>query len=89
MAPDPVAPKLLAALDAVCERTQDPEAVRQALDELSWSLLDATLGAAAQPALTRSAKLIGQHEHALTPVHRRVMESIKSSASPARSFPLA
>ena len=83
VAPDPVPPKLLAALEAVCERTQDPAAVRQALDDLSWSLLDATLGAAAQPALARSAALICQHEHALTPVHRRVMEAIRSNAKTA------
>jgi len=83
MAPDPVPPKLLAALEAVCERTQDAAAVRQALDDLSWSLLDATLGVADQAALTRSAKLICQHEHALTPVHRRVMEAIKSNAKVA------
>lgn len=81
MAPEPVAPKLLAALEAVCERTQDPDAVRHAIDDLSWSLLDATLDAAAPPALNRSAALICQHEHALTPVHRRVMEAIKSHAS--------
>lgn len=81
MAPDPVAPKLLAALETVCERTQDPDAVRNALDDLSWSLLDATLGAASGPALARSAALICQHEHALTPVHRRVMEAIRSQTS--------
>jgi hypothetical protein len=80
-APDPVPPKLLAALEAACERTQDPQVVRQALDDLSWSLLDATLGVAARPALTRSASLIFQHEHALTPVHRRVMEAIKANAA--------
>jgi hypothetical protein len=81
MAPDPAPPKLLAALEAVCERTQDPGAVRQALDDLSWSLLDATLGAAAHPAITRSAALVCQHEHALTPMHRRVMEAIRSHAA--------
>ena len=81
MAPDPVAPKLLTALEAVCERTQDPGAVRHALDDLGWSVLDATLCAAAQPALDRSAKLVRQHEHALTPVHRRVMEAIKGHAT--------
>jgi hypothetical protein len=84
IAPDPVPPKLLAALEAVCERTQDPRAVRQALDELSWSLLDATLSAAARPALARSARLACQHGHALTPVHRRMMEAIRANAaSPA------
>ena len=81
MAPDQAPPKLLAALEAVCDRTQDPRAVRQALDDLSWSLLDATLCAAAPPALTRSAALVCQHEHALTPVHRRVMEAIRSHAT--------
>ena len=81
MAPDPVAPKLLAALEAVCERTEEPDTVRHALDDLSWSVLDATLGAAARPALGRSAKLVRQHEHAMTPVHRRVMEAIKSHAN--------
>lgn len=81
MGPDPVAPKLLAALETVCERTEEPDAVRHALDELCWSILDATLCAAAQPALDRSAKLVCQHEHALTPVHRRVMDAIKGHAS--------
>jgi len=81
MAPDQVAPKLLTALETVCERTEDADTVRHALDDLSWSVLDATLGAAARPALTRSAKLVVQHEHAMTPVHRRVMESIKGHAN--------
>lgn len=81
MTPDQVAPKLLAALEAVCERTEDPDAVRHALDDLSWSVLDATLGAAARPALTRSSKLVVQHEHAMTPVHRRVTEAIKSHST--------
>ena len=80
MAPDPAPPKLLAALEAVCERTQDPDVVRYALDELTWSLLDATLGAASPPALARSAALVSRHEHALSPAHRRVMEAIRSSA---------
>ena len=85
MAPDPAAPKMLAALEAMCERTQDPVAVRYALDDLSWSLLDATLGAASETALARSAALICQHEHALSPVHRRVMEAIRSHASAPRT----
>jgi hypothetical protein len=80
MAPDPAPPKLLAALEAVCERTQDPDVVRYALDELTWSLLDATLGAASPPALARSAALVSRHEHALSPAHRRVMEAIRGSA---------
>lgn len=83
MVPDMVSPKLLTGLESVCDRTQDPAEVRTALDELSWSLLDATLGAANQTALHRSARLICQHEHALTPVHRRITEAIKSNATAA------
>jgi dTDP-D-glucose 4,6-dehydratase len=33
----------------VCDETQDPAAVRGALNELSWSLLDCTLRAAPPP----------------------------------------
>ena len=82
MAPDTVCLKLLAALDSVCERTRDGAEVRAALDELSWSLLDATLGAASQTALDRSATLIGQHEQTMTPAHHRVAAAIRSQASP-------
>jgi hypothetical protein len=85
MTPDTVGPKLLAALDCVCERTQDAGEIRAALDELSWSLLDAALGAASRTALDRSAKLICQHEETMTPVHHRVAESIKGHATPAAS----
>lgn len=83
MVADPVSPKLLSALETVCDRTQDADEVRAALDDLSWSLLDATLGGANQTALDRSARLIGQHEHALTPVHRRITEAIRANATPA------
>jgi uncharacterized protein YbjT (DUF2867 family) len=82
MAQDTVSPKLLAALEAVCERTQSQAVVKAALDELSWSLLDATLSAAPQPVLDRSAKLVGRHEETMTPVHRRVTEAIKAHATP-------
>jgi NADP-dependent 3-hydroxy acid dehydrogenase YdfG len=80
MAEDPLSVKLLGALDSVCGRTEDPAQVRCALDELSWSLLDAALGSAARTALDRSARLICQHEERMTSVHRRVTEAIKSHA---------
>jgi NAD(P)-dependent dehydrogenase (short-subunit alcohol dehydrogenase family) len=83
MAPDPTATKLLGVLEGVCERTQDPGAVRHALDDLSWSLLDATLAAADCRVLARTASLITQHRHALSPVHRRVMQAIMDHAEPA------
>jgi nucleoside-diphosphate-sugar epimerase len=85
MAQDSVGAKQLAALDNVCERTQDPAEVRTSLDDLSWSLLDAALAAASRTALDRSAKLICQHEETMTPVHHRVAESIKGHATPAAS----
>jgi nucleoside-diphosphate-sugar epimerase len=83
MAPDTVSPKLLAALDCVCGRTQDAAEVRAAVDDLSWSLLDAALGAASRTALDRSARLIWQHEQTMTPAHHRVAEAIRSHTSPA------
>jgi hypothetical protein len=82
MTQDAVSQKLLAALEAVCERTENQVQVKAALDELSWSLLDATLSAAPQAVLDRSAKLICRHEESMTPVHRRVTEAIKAHATP-------
>ena len=83
MAGDSVNHKLLAALDCVCARTREAAPVRAALDELSWSLLDATLGAVPRTALDRSAKLICHHEEAMTPTHRRITRAIRDHASPA------
>jgi NAD(P)-dependent dehydrogenase (short-subunit alcohol dehydrogenase family) len=82
MAQDTVSVKLLGMLDEVCEHTQDPAEVRSSLDDLSWSLLNATLGAADRTTLNRSARLICQHEKRMTPAHRRVTEAIKSHACP-------
>ena len=87
MRQDTVSPKLLAALDCVCGRTQHPGEIRAALDELSWSLLDAALGAAARTAIDRSARLICQHQATMSPVHRRVAEAIRSHASTGRPRP--
>ncbi|MBO0819225.1 MAG: polysaccharide biosynthesis protein [Nocardiopsaceae bacterium] len=81
MAPDPAAPKLLRALDEVCARTTDGHAVRQALDELSWSLLDATLAAADPAAMARCARLIRRHEDSMSPVHQRITQAIRTHAS--------
>jgi nucleoside-diphosphate-sugar epimerase len=83
MAPDSAAPKLLSVLEGVCERTQDPDAVRHALDDLSWSMLDATLAAADRRAIARTVSLITQHRHTLSPVHRRVMQAVMDHAQSA------
>jgi nucleoside-diphosphate-sugar epimerase len=82
MASDTRPAKLLATLDEVCERTQDPCAARGALDDLSWSLLDATLSAAPQRALARAAARASSHRDTLGPVHRRILEAIQDHADP-------
>jgi hypothetical protein len=82
MAQDTVSAKLLSALEAACERTHEPGAIKAALDELSWSLLDATLSAAPPAVLRRSANLVCKHEDSMTQVHRRVTEAIKAHATP-------
>ena len=83
MAPNSVSPKLLAALDGVCARTREAAEVRAALDELSWSMLDAALGAVSRTALDRSTKLICRHEDRMTPVHLRLTRAIRDLADPA------
>jgi nucleoside-diphosphate-sugar epimerase len=77
MSPDPATPKLFGDLDRVCDRTYDSQQIRQALDELSWSLLDATLASADLHTLARSAALISPHEQTMSPVHRRVTRAIR------------
>jgi len=83
MGPEPRAAKLLTALAGVCERTQDPAVVRSALNELSWSLLDATLLAAPRKALSRTAAMAERHGDSLCADHRRVLEAIQDHADPA------
>jgi hypothetical protein len=83
MAEDTVSVKLLDVLDEVCGQTQDPTEVRSSLDDLSWSLLNATLDAADRTTLSRSAKLICQHEETMTPAHSRITRAIREHARPA------
>jgi nucleoside-diphosphate-sugar epimerase len=85
MAPEPRADKLLNALATVCERTGDPAAVRGALNELSWAVLDASLRAAPQQALTRAAAMAQRHNSTLGADHRRILEAIQDHADLAVS----
>jgi nucleoside-diphosphate-sugar epimerase len=85
MAQEPRAAKLLNALAEVCDRTQDRGMVRGALNELSWSLLDASLRAAPRKALTRAAAMAERHSDSLGADHRRVLEAIHDHADPAAS----
>ena len=80
MRPDPEPVKLLAALDETCEMTEDADAVREALDELSWSLLDVTLRAAPTQVLARSAAFADPHRQGLSPEHQRLLAAIRRDA---------
>ena len=83
-APEPAADKLLDALEEVCAQTSDPDAVRGALGDLSWALLDATLSAAPREALTRAAAAAARHDHSLAGEHRRLLQALKEHATAAR-----
>jgi len=74
---DPLNLKLLGMLGEACERAT-PGPVRYALDDLSWSLLDATLAAADKTTLARSAELAGRV--GMTAAHRRVAEAVRRGA---------
>ena len=71
----------LRALEDTCARTQEPGAVRAALDELSWSLLDATLEAVPHPALARAARLTAPHSSDLSAEHQRMLAAIEHYAA--------
>ena len=80
MASDPELGKHLRALAQICEMTQDPDIVRSALDDLSWSLLDVTLSAASTAALARSAAMAQPHWDGLGPAHQRILTAIRRHA---------
>jgi nucleoside-diphosphate-sugar epimerase len=90
MAPEPRAVKLLDSLAEACEHTQEPDVVRGMLDELSWSLLDATMHAAPRQALTRAAVIAQQHRDSMGPSNQRVLDVILSnigvSSAPSRYY---
>ena len=60
--------------------TEDPDVIRGALDELSWSLLDVTLQAAPTQVLARSAAFADPHRHGLSPEHQRLLAAIRRDA---------
>jgi nucleoside-diphosphate-sugar epimerase len=77
---EPGAAKLLGELAGTCARTGNPAAVRAALDELSWALLDCTLRAAPRRALTRSAAMARRHAGSLDAGHQRILQAIEDHA---------
>ena len=80
MRADPIPGKLLAELEDTCAMTEDADAIRGALDDLSWSLLDVTLQAAPAQALARSAAIAGPHSGGLSPEHQRLLAAIRREA---------
>jgi hypothetical protein len=77
---DPEPAKLLGAMEDACAVTEDPDVVRAALDELSWSLLDVTLQAVPIQALARSAALADPYRDGLSQDHQRLLASIRCHA---------
>ena len=80
MRSDPLPGKLLAELEDVCAMTENPDTIRGALDDLSWSLLDVTLQAAPAQTLARSAVIAGPHSGGLNPEHQRLLAAIRRQA---------
>jgi Polysaccharide biosynthesis protein len=77
IAPVPELADGLLALEDTCARTQEPAPVRAALDELSWSLLGATLQAVPREVLARTLRLAAPHRAALNTVHQRMLAAIE------------
>jgi FlaA1/EpsC-like NDP-sugar epimerase len=71
---------LLAAVEQTCAATTGPEAVRAALDGLSWHVLDSALAALPRPVLARVALLAAPHEDQLSFDHARMLGMIRQHA---------
>lgn len=85
VASSPALGERLLALEDACARTQESAAVRAALDELSWALLDATLEAVPQGTLVRAARLAAPHRGALSAEHGRMLAAIERCAAVSES----
>lgn len=81
MAADHVPDEQMHALAGTCARTEEPGAVRAALDELSWSLFDATLSAVPRQVLTRAARISTPHLDRLGVRHQRMLAAIERHAA--------
>ena len=85
VAPGPELQQRLQALDEACQSTEDPAVLRPALDQLSWTLLDAMLGAVDKRVLTRAAQLTAKHQGGLIPEHQRMLAAIMREAGISES----
>ncbi len=82
---DLVPDERLARLEAACLAGPDPVPLRQALDELCWSLLDATLAALPCAVVARAAQLTEPHGEGLTLDHSRMLAAIRHYARAGQS----
>jgi nucleoside-diphosphate-sugar epimerase len=81
----PALDELLLELEETCDSTAEPAPLRAALDALSWSLLDAALGAVPREALVRAARLSAPFRDELSAEHRRVLMAIRQHAKAGAS----
>ena len=61
--------------------TGQPEPVREALDALSWWLLDATLSVVPRETLARMAGLTARFEDGLSPEYQRILAALRQHAA--------
>jgi nucleoside-diphosphate-sugar epimerase len=85
VASSPALDERMLALEDACARTREPPAVRAALDDLSWSLLDATLEVVPREVLARAAKLTAPHRIGLNAEHQRMLTAIERHAAVGES----
>jgi hypothetical protein len=83
VAPEPGLDAMLLALEEACAQTQQPAAVRAALDTLSWAMFDAVLRAAPARVLARAALLTAPHRGRLNPQHLRMLTAFERYAAEA------
>jgi nucleoside-diphosphate-sugar epimerase len=81
VASSPALDERMLALEDACARTREPPAVRAALDDLSWSLLDATLEVVPREVLARAARLTAPHRSGLSAEHQRMLAAIERYAA--------
>jgi nucleoside-diphosphate-sugar epimerase len=85
----PALEERMEALAATCARTEQPEPVRAALDELSWALFDATMAAVPRRVLARAAQRCERQRDGMDAVHARMLATIGQYAAGANPVPAA
>jgi nucleoside-diphosphate-sugar epimerase len=76
--------ELLEKLESVCDSTQEPSAIRCALNALSWSLLEGSIEAVPHEVLASAARRAARHRDRLNAEQKRLLVIIESYASRGR-----